>query len=352
MTSTETSGTADPKFSEQELLEGMATLWERADLLTPLVVRVAATLRLADHIAAGVTTTQGLAEASQSDAACLERVLSYLTTVDVLTEDNGMWSLTAVGEALRDTNPTMARHWLDADLFGGCMDRAMVDLIDTVRTGVPSFDATFGAGFWDHLDANPHLATSFDTLMGGGSGPLAAEVAQEYDWAGVESVVDVGGGQGAFLLGIAEAHQHLRGTVFDLERPVKGAREAIAAAGLSDRLDGAVGSFFDAVPGGADVYTLVSVIHDWGDEQSVQILEQVRAAAGAEGRVLILDGYMDARTPAIAAMDLRMLVLGGGKERTIADYEELVGRAGLRVERSQPLTSWRGGSVLIECRAA
>jgi hypothetical protein len=195
-------------------------LWAAADLATPMAIRVAATLRLADSIAAGTRTPEALATAVHADPDALERVMAHLVSSGVFTRTDAGFGLTAVGEQLRDDHPAGVRPWLDLEGAIGRADLCFTELLHTVRTGEPAYPRRFGRPYWDDLSADAALFASFDALMGARLAEDAPVVAEAYPWGGLGSVVDVGGGDGTLLLAILRAHLALRGTVGDLaDRP-------------------------------------------------------------------------------------------------------------------------------------
>lgn len=321
-------------------------LWAAADLVTPMAIRVAATLRLADHIAAGIRTAGALAAAAGADEDALARVMAHLVSAGVLTRTDGDgYGLTALGEHLRDDDPDGVRAWLDLTGAIGRADLCFVELLHTVRTGEPAFPRRFGRPYWDDLSADPALAASFDALMGARLVADAPAVAAAYPWDTLGHVVDVGGGDGSLLIAILQAHGGLRGTVVDLAGPVSRAQAAIAAAGLAERAGAEVGSFFDVLPAGAGGYVLSGVLHDWDDEHARRILRRCADAAGAAGRVLVVDhvggGFPDTEG------DLRMLCYVNGRERRLDQLAELAASAGLELGPVTPA----GTRSVVELRS-
>lgn len=316
-------------------------LWAAADLVTPMAIRVAATLRLADHIAAGTRTAPALAAAVDADGDALRRVLEHLVTAGVLLHvDGATYGLTALGEQLRDDHAAGMRAWLDLEGAIGRADLCFVHLLHTVRTGEPAFPQQFGRGYWEDLAAEPALAASFDALMGARLAEDAPVVAGAYPWGALGRLVDVGGGNGTLLLAILREHGDLRGTVVDLAGPVARADAAIAAAGLAGRADTRVGSFFDTLPAGAGGYLLSGVLHDWDDEPALRILRRCAEAAGETGKVLVIDHVKGAEGgPPDTEGDLRMLAYVNGRERTLDQLGELATAAGLRLGTATPAGS-------------
>ena len=330
--------------------EAMADLWQKTDLITPMALRVAATLRLPDHIAAGHTTTARLAAVSGCDTEGLGRLVRYLALEDVvIMDESGQLGLGPVGACLRSDHPAGARGWFDLEGFGGRMSRCALEMLEAIRSGGPVWERLYGLGLWDELDANRALAESFNSLMETRSTALCPHVVDAYPWSDLRCVVDVGGGTGILLAALAAAHPRLTGKVIELPLAIEGACRRFAADGLAGRLSTQEGSFFDPLPDGADAYLLSSVIHDWDDEAAALILRRCADAAGRQGRVIIIDAVLnehDART--VAAMDLRMLMFIGGRERTLPDYEALVRAAGMTIVTVTPLPL--RGRAIIDCR--
>ncbi|MFC4909999.1 methyltransferase [Actinomadura gamaensis] len=296
-----------------------------------MAVRVAATLRLADHIAAGRRTVEALTEVVDADADALRRVMEHLVTAGVFTRaEDGVYGLTEIGEQLLDGDPRGMRAWLDLEGAIGHAELCLVELLYTVRTGRPAFPRFFGRPFWEDLSADERRGASFDALMRSRLLAEAPVVAEAYPWGTLGHVVDVGGGDGTMLLAILRAHDGLRGTVVDLAGPAARAEQAIAAAGMSDRAEARVGSFFDELPAGAGGYVLSGVLHDWDDPDALRILRRCAEAAGETGRVLVVDHLDDDLAGASDTEgDLRMLCYVRGRERGVEELGALAARAGL-----------------------
>src|SRR5260370_25692193 len=195
-------------------------LWTLSDLCTPWCVHVVATLRIADHIAAGITEIGPLAAAAGADRDSLYRVLRHLVGKGLFEQPApGRFALNELAQGLLGES---GRLGFDLDSFGGRMALAWGTLLSAVRSGKPAYHEAFGRGFWDDLDAHPDIAATFDDLMGpAGHGVADPEVLLDpADWASIQTVVDVGGGTGALLAEVLRAHPHLRGTLVDLPRTV------------------------------------------------------------------------------------------------------------------------------------
>jgi 2,7-dihydroxy-5-methyl-1-naphthoate 7-O-methyltransferase len=327
-------------------------LWELADLFTPMALRVAATLRLADHVAERADSVAALSERTGSDPDALARLVDHLVTVGVLQRaDTGALALTDLGEELREGHPGDGRAWLDIDGSVGRAELSALRLLDAVRSGLPAYPLLYGRGFWADLGAQPALSASFDALMGSRLRFEAPKVAAGYGWGELGHVVDVGGGNGTLLAAILTAHAGVRATLVDLAGPAEAAVRTLADAGLRERCEIVAGSFFEPLPPGADAYVLSGVLHDWDDAHALRILRRCAEAAAASGRVLVIEEGLleDAAASGLRTeMNLRMLAYTGGRERTLADLERLAAHAGLHVSAIDRVTRYRS---LVELRS-
>lgn len=323
-------------------------LFALADSLWPHAVRVAATLRLADRLAARPRQVGDLAEECAVDADALGRLLGYLASRGVFRRTGRTtFALNGAARLLCDDHPTRLRAWLDVDSMGGRVDRAAAGLLDTVRTGEPAYPKIFGRALWDDLAAAPDLVAAFNRYTAARTSRWAADVLAGYDWSRARHVVDVGGGDGTLLARILTAHPTLVGTLVDLPKPAAAAGEALAAAGLADRCAVVAGSFFDPLPTTGDVYLLANVVSAWADRDAVAILRRCAQAAGADGRVLVVERNAPDEAES-AALDLTALVLLGGRLRDLDALGSLAVAAGMRVRSA---VSTPGGVSMVECLA-
>lgn len=322
-----------------------ANLWQLSDLCTPWCIHVAATLRIADHIAAGIVAVDELAAASRSAADPLGRVLRHLVEKGVFEEpEPGRFALNDAAQGL--LHPA-ARLGFDLNGIGGRMARAWGSLLEAVQSGEPAYHTIFGRPFWDDLEAHPDVAASFDALMGPeGHGTPDPEVLPSSDWASVRTVVDVGGGSGALLAEIVRARPAVRGVLVDLPATVARSAEVFRAAGVADRIQVVAQSFFDPLPSGADLYILKSVVCDWPDRETLAILRRCAEAARPSGRVVVIGGVSPDEQGG-PNPELLMLVLVGGKDRTLSQFRALARQAGLDVVASGRQPS---GRFVVECR--
>lgn len=317
-----------------------------SDVVAPFVIRVAATLRVADHITEGRTTAPAIATAEQVDAASLRRVLQHLVALRFLTPDGDGYALTARGAVLRSDHPSRMRTVLDLDGALGRGDAAFVQLLDALRSGDTAFPKQYGRDFWADVGADPERQAGYDRAMADDVRAWAPPIIAACDWGSFGHIVDVAGGDGTLLVEILRVFPESRGTVFDQPATAAAAQATIASAGLTDRADTIGGSFFEAVPAGADAYLLCAIIHDWDDEHAVAILRRCAHAATPTGRVFVIEKIgTDGETPS-TAMDLRLLVYMHGVERTPAELGALIAAAGMDVVA----THTAGAITILECQ--
>jgi hypothetical protein len=323
------------------------------DAITPWALRAAATLRLPDLIKSGVNTADALATEAGADPTSLRRLLRYLTVRGVFAESDGVYTLNDAFGFITKDHPYTRLHWLDVDGAAGRIEGAAIRLVDSIRTGKAAYANVYGQSFYDDLAGNPELAASYNALMATHA-TYFDKVVAGYDWTGVATVFDVGGGTGALLTDILRANPQLTGTVVDLPTVVKGAEERFAKENLSDRATVYGTNIFEDVPTGADVYFLSNVLHDWTDDEAVQILEQVARAAGDTGKIVVVQILVDTTDTRevsrdelmfITQMDLRMLALLGGRERSLEEFTELAARAGLAINKTNKIET---GQTLME----
>ncbi|WP_407319810.1 methyltransferase [Isoptericola halotolerans] len=306
-----------------------------ADLATPMSIRVGATLGVADHVAAGATTAESIAVRCDAFAPALERLLLHWVWLGLLhRSSSGAFDLTELGGQLRSDHPAGKRDWLDIRGSVGRGDLAFVELMHTITTGGSAYRARYGQDFWDDLGSDPTLRTSFDTLMQRHVEADDAEIVDAYPWARHRTVVDVAGGNGALLATILRAHPGLHGVLVELDEPAARARAAFDSAGLRERVDVAVGSFFEPLPTRGDAYVLSAVLHDWDDESCLRILRNCRAATTATDRLLVIEAVGHDGESVDPRMDLRMLAYTGGKERGVGELADLAARADLELVRT------------------
>ncbi|MFJ7292948.1 methyltransferase [Streptomyces collinus] len=316
---------SNPPWS-QELLE-------KSDLITPMAIRVAATLGLSDHMAAGAVTVETLAREADVDAIALGRLLGHLVNAGIYRRlPDGAYEPTDLGALLRDDLPQSGRDWLRLDGPTGRGEAAVFRLLDAVRSGEPVYSALYGQEFWTDVESDGALAEAFARRMAASMRWVVPELLAQGDWQSVRHVVDVGGGSGDLLAAVVDATPGARGTLLDLEAPAAAAERDFADAGLQERCRAVVGSFFDPLPADGDVYLLSNVLLNWPDNRAAEILRRCAEAVRPGGRVMVLEGLLDVQTDQ-TDLDLRMLIYLGGRMRTTEQLRELAAGAGLALRR-------------------
>lgn len=292
-------------------------------------------LRLADELADGPLSADELARRANSDAGATYRVMRALAGQGVFTlRRDGRFALTRMGRMLRsDVVGSMApmiamvgstEHW-----------QHWSDLLYSVRTGRTAVQKQRGAEIFEYLETNPEYAAIFNDAMTGVSAMAIEAAVPAYDFTDRRLIVDVGGGHGALLVAVLKAAPSADGILFDLPSVADGGRSAVQASGLAQRCTVEGGSFFDSVPADGDTYLMKTVIHDWDDEKALAILRNVRAAIADDGRLLLFELVLPEGAPPHPGLllDLEMLVHAGGRERTGAEYANLLSQAGFRQTR-------------------
>jgi hypothetical protein len=310
------------------------SLREMSSLVTPMALRVAATLRLVDLIADGLGSAAELAERTGTHPGALERVLDHLVTIGALERDGaGGYAATAAGDQLRDDHPVGLRRDLDLTSAMGRAELAHVELLEAVRTGDVVYPRRYGRGIWQDLAERPELQRSFDARMTRRYAVFAGQIAERYPWSRYRHVMDVGGGNGTLMGEVLARHPGVRATVLDQEVPVRAAGERFAAAGFGERGSAVVGDFFEPLPAGADAYVLSDILHDWDDTSAAAILARCAEAAGSTGVVLIIESLRGdfGDRPANTALDIMMLSIFGGRERRIEELAAMAAGCGLKL---------------------
>jgi SAM-dependent methyltransferase len=308
----------------------------------PRALHVAAKLGIADLLAAGPRAAAELARATSTNEGALRRVLRLLVSVGVFDErDDGSFALTELSECLRKDVSGSARSMVL--LFAGTrIQEAWAELEYCVQTGEPAYRKRGIDDPFPEMAKDPATTAVFDAAMADFTRLAAIAVAATYDFSSLRTLIDVGGGSGALLIGILSAHPHLHGVVFDQAHAVDRARNEIAGAGLAERCDAVAGDFFRELPRGGDAYLLKHVIHDWDDERALAILRNCHRAMGDGGRLLVIEGVYPPHVDrswasrAAAANDVNMLVNTGGRQRSEEEFRALYDAAGFTLTRIVP----------------
>lgn len=306
-------------------------------------LHLAAKLGLADQLKDGPRDSRDLARSTETHAPSLNRLMRLLASVGVFAEqEDGKFALAPLGEYLRAGVPGSMRA--SVMLFAGVgIQDSWKELEYCVRTGEPAFrKESPDADAFSQMAKNLEMAAVFDEAMATFAPITSAAVAAAYDFSAFRTVVDVGGGNGALLIGILKANPNLRGIVFDQPHAAKRAMDRIAAEGFSARCEAVGGDFFKEVPAGADACVVKHVIHDWDDARAVAILKNCHRAMRSNGKLLIVEGVYPPRidqsdvSRGAAANDVNMLVNTGGRQRSEAEFRALYDAAGFKMTRIVP----------------
>lgn len=297
----------------------------------------AAQLGVADLLGGGPKPVEELAAATGANADALYRVLRALASVGVFEEvEPRRFGLTPLAAALQSEGPQSRRNL--AVFSGEQPYQAWGDIMYSMTTGAPAFNHVFGMPHFDYLAEHPEASATFNRAMSASSQQSADAIAAAYDFSAAETVVDVGGGQGMLITTVLRANPGLRGVLFDRQHVVDDAISALEEAGMADRCARIGGDFLASVPTGNDLYMLRHIIHDWDDERSITILRHCAEALAPGGKVLVVEMVIEEGNRASWAkfLDVHMLVMNGGRERTAEEYRHLFATAGLKMTRIIP----------------
>ncbi|CAL9338351.1 methyltransferase [Streptomyces sp. enrichment culture] len=293
----------------------------------------AARLGIADHLADGPRTVEELAAATRTDAGHLYRLLRYVATKGVFHEDEtGRFHLTPLAQPLRSGVP------------GSLRDTVMVyteapfweptgRLHEAVSSGATVFEKQYGTPFYHYVATDPEFGAAFNSSMAAASQAMSNGITRAFDFSQAKTVVDVGGGRGGLLRSVLQHNPHMTGILFDRENVV--AEHVLDTPDLAGRWKAEGGDFFVSVPSGADVYLLKHVLASWSDEECVRILRTCRDAMPAHGRLLVANPMIPAgNEPHFGkTIDILMMTVLNGMNRTRAQYEELLKEAGFKIVR-------------------
>jgi hypothetical protein len=328
-----------------EEASGMTASEQLHDLLNGFRVsqalHVAAVLGLSDLLANGALGVGTLARATDSDPASLRRLLRALASLGVYVEtDEGTYANTELSEVLQTGSPESVKDW--ATFIGeSYVWNSWGSLLNSTRSGETAFDALYGMDVWAYRAADATKAAVFDAAMTDLAGRMAAALAAAYDFPLQGLVVDIGGGRGALLASVLAAYPNLSGVLFDLPHVVAGADQHLADAKVRSRIQLVAGDMFQAVPPGADVYVLKSILHDWPDAECESILRVCRDGMSPSSTLLIVERLLAGPNEGAHTKfsDLNMLVMTGGRERSEHEFIQLLEGSGLEHRRTLETTS-------------
>jgi hypothetical protein len=312
-------------------------------------VYVAAKLGIADLVKNGPKAAADLAKATGTHAPSLYRLLRALATTGLFSQDDeDRFALAPHGECLC-SGPGSKRSLVIMN--GEEHYYAWGALLYSVQTGKTAFDHYYGKPVFDFLSEHPDKAKIFDEAMTGIHGPETQLMLDAYDFSGIGTLIDVGGGNGTLLSSVLKKYPAMKGILYDLPGVVARARDTIREAGMADRCQTIAGSFFEKVPPGGDAYLMRHIIHDWNDDQCQQVLGNFRNVMTPAAKLLIIESVIPPGNQPFFGkfLDLTMLVIPGGKERTAEEYRNLLGSAEFVLTRIVPTAS---EISVIEARTA
>lgn len=309
---------------------------------------IVARLGIADLLKEGARSCDELAAATQTHSASLFRILRAMASAGIFAEvEPRRFALTPLGEVLRADVPgsMQALALLETAEWH---QRSWMSLMHTVRTGEVAAKHVLGVPVFEYLQGHPEDAQVFNAAMTSLTHKTASAVVAAYDFAGVQTLVDVGGGHGIMVAAVLKAHPAMRGILFDLPSVVAGAGDHLSGE-VGERCRTVGGDFFASVPGEGDAYLASLIMHDWQDADAVRILRSIRRVIPDHGRLLVIEMVIDPGNEPQAGklLDLEVLTVFGGKERTLAEYIELFGAAGFELSRVVPT---RGPHCVVEAR--
>jgi hypothetical protein len=301
-------------------------------------IHVAAAFGLADLLKNGPRSAANLAESTKTHPVALYRLMRALASLGVFDEDDGgRFSLTMVGEFLRTdvagTHAPMAQFVGRPNVW-----QTWSHLLFAVRTGAVAFDHLHGDGVWTYRARHPEEGNIFDRVMTAGTERFAEAVMDVCDFGRFRHIVDVGGGDGIFLAKILVSNSETRGTLFDQPHVVRRDAMRLRFPEFVDRYESIGGNFFTSVPAGADAYLLKWILHDWDDAASIEILRSCRRAMKPTSRLLVVEHVIGPpnSAPEGKFMDLTMMLMNGGRERTTEEFAMLFAEAGFRLTCATP----------------
>lgn len=300
--------------------------------VTSQALYVAAELGIADELLAGPRVTADLVAATGADADTLRRLIRYLASLGLFRTDGDTVEVTELGRTLASGTPGsmrgLARYWMETHYL------PFSELLQTVRTGETAAAHYFGKPFFEWVDQSARLSELQNAAMASGGAIARGALVNQYQLPEGLVVADIGGADGTMLTTLLARHPDREGIVFDLPTVVGAAEETIRAAGQGDRVRAVGGSFFEGVPE-ADVYILSTVLHDWSDASAADILRRVAETARPGSRLVLVETVLpDGDAPASAKLlDLIMMGLLGGRERTVAEWTRLLADCGFALDR-------------------
>ena len=300
-------------------------------------IYAAAKFGIADYLKDGPKSIEQLADATSTHPGALYRLLRALASQGIFAEgEPRQFALTPLAEPLRSDVPGSKRAL--ALMSGDEQFRVWAEIDYSIQTGKTAFDKVYGKPIFDYLGEHPDKAKIFDAAMVGIHGREADAILNAYDFSDVQIVADIGGGNGSQISQILQKHLAMKGILFDLPHVIERAKRNLEVAGLLDRCELIGGSFFESVPKGADVYMMRHIIHDWDEEKCLTILRNCHQAMPDTSKLLVAESVIPTGNEPFGGkfLDLVMLLIPGGKERTEDEYRSLFAKAGFELTQIIP----------------
>jgi hypothetical protein len=304
----------------------------------PRCIWVAAELGIADHLVASSRHIDDLAAVVGANADALYRVMRFLSSAGIFDEKKGKhFAINGLAECLRSDSPTSMRNW--ARYVGAPWYwNDWASLLGAVQNGRTVHENAEGMSFFDYYTKHGYTST-FDAGMSSVSSLANPAIAASYEFSRLNSVVDIAGGQGALLATILKANSGLRGILFERAEIVEVSRRGGVLSQFGDRVAFEAGSIFESIPSGHDGYLMKWILHDWSDGEVTTILRNIRRAAAPDATLLVAEMVVESNNPAAMLLDIGMLALTGGRERTINEYRSLFSDSGFELRRVRPTAS-------------
>ena len=313
------------------------------------MISVVTRIGLPNHLGAEPRDVGELARELEVHPESLFRICRALSKVGVLTVNGTRIGLTDVGRVLRDDAPNSVKH---VACFAGSPGpwKAWGELIRTLEKPESTVKYAHGTDFWSYLAEHPEEASHFNRSMANISNSAMAAVLSRYDFSYADVVCDVGGGAGSVVALLLEKNPRQRGVVYDVPGVIADARVFWKEKPLADRCSFVAGNFLESVPVGADAYVLKNIVHDWNDANAQKILSNCSAAMSDNAKLVLLESPLVDDGPTFSfLLDVHMMVLFGGRERTPAEYGALLTASGLELTQVVPT----GGLLtVLEARRA
>lgn len=305
------------------------------------VIYIVAKLGIADYLDDSPKTAEELAAITKTHAPSLYRVLRASASVSIFTEDDkGKFALTPLAKTLQTNSPGSSRFFA-ITVTGQDHYLGWSNLLHSVKTGEIAFDHIAGMNIWQYYKQHPEDGNDFNQAMTNWTAIGVEAIISSYDFCQFQTVIDIGGGQGSLLTAILKANPTLKGIVFDLPTVTPDAKLHLEQTGISDRGTVISGSFFESIPQGGNAYLLKHIIHDWDEEKAVTILKNCHQAMAEQGKLLLFETVIPPRNEQSFSklLDINMLVMTGGQERTGEEYRTLLAAAGFQLTQIIPTPS-------------